>query len=144
VRLLARRELSEAQVRDRLGESFEPGDVDAAVARLKQEGAVDDRRVAAAHARTAILVKRRGRLRVERELEAMGIDRAAARKAVEAVLEDVDERAVLAREVERRVKGRALDARGRARVCAQLLRLGFPADLVVAALGRHRPPADNE
>ena len=142
--MLARRELSEAQLRERLGESFDLDQVDAVLTRLKQDGAVDDRRVAAAYARTAIVVKRRGRLRVERELEAMGIDRGLARQAVEAALQDVDERAVLAREVERRLKGHPLDPRVRARLYAQLLRRGFPPALVMAALGRQRPLPDED
>ena len=64
LKLLARRELSEFQVRQRLSRKGHPmDDIDAAVARLKSERAIDDMRVAEAIARTSMTVKRRGRLR---------------------------------------------------------------------------------
>ena len=51
--MLGRRELSEAQVRQRLARrGHEPDSVDAAVARLRQERAIDDTRVAEAIVRT--------------------------------------------------------------------------------------------
>ena len=53
LRMLARRELSEAQVRQRLarrGESQES--IDEAIARLKSDRSIDDERVAGAIART--------------------------------------------------------------------------------------------
>src|SRR5436190_24387744 len=52
VKLLARRELSEAQVRQRLARrGHEPGAIDEAVAKLREERALDDVRVAEAIAR---------------------------------------------------------------------------------------------
>jgi SOS response regulatory protein OraA/RecX len=142
LRLLARREQSEAQLRARLCETFDTADVEAAIAGLKHEGIVDDRRVAAAHARTAIVVKRRGRLRVARELDAMGIEHGIARDAIESVLGDVDETGQLERELDRRTQGRSLDQRMRARVYGQLVRQGFPPDQVIAALRRRRIDPD--
>ena len=67
LKMLARRELSEAQVRQRLARrGHDPESIDAAVARLKGERAIDDARVAEAIARTETAAKRRGRLRVSR------------------------------------------------------------------------------
>ena len=73
--MLARRELSVAECRSRLArKEHSEGEIDAAVARLIEAGALDDRRVADAFARTAINVRGRGRLRIQRELQAKGID----------------------------------------------------------------------
>ena len=52
LKMLARRELSEAQLRLRLARrAFAPADIDDAVQRLRRERALDDRRVALACAR---------------------------------------------------------------------------------------------
>ena len=74
--LLGRRELSVQQLRSRLIErEHTPEEADEAVAKLLENGALDDRRVARAYARTASKIKGRGRLRVTRELQALGISR---------------------------------------------------------------------
>jgi regulatory protein len=53
LRMLARRELSEAQVRERLARrGYAVNDIDAAIHRLKDQRAIDDARVAEAIART--------------------------------------------------------------------------------------------
>src|SRR5439155_10378092 len=55
--LLARRELAEHQLRERLARrKFEPDEIDAAVTRLRRERAIDDRRTALACARTEMRV----------------------------------------------------------------------------------------
>ena len=73
LKLLARRELSEAQVRQRLARrGHDPDAIEEAVARLKEERAIDDARVAEAIARTETSVKRRGIVRVRRQIENAG------------------------------------------------------------------------
>jgi SOS response regulatory protein OraA/RecX len=65
LKMLARRELSVVGVRARLQDrGFQADEIDRAIARLLENGALDDRRVARAYARTAATVKGRGRLRV--------------------------------------------------------------------------------
>ena len=60
LRMLARRELSEAQVRQRLARKEHPAEeIDAAIDRLRADRAIDDSRVAEAIARTATAIKRR-------------------------------------------------------------------------------------
>ena len=67
LKMLARRELSEAQIRQRLQRrEHDPDAIDAAVHRLREERAIDDARVAGSIARTETAIKRRGRLRVRR------------------------------------------------------------------------------
>jgi regulatory protein len=136
MRMLARRELTEAQLRARLERrQFEPDVIDTAVARLRTEGALDDRRTALACARTEAHVKRRGRLRVLRQLDAIGVARAVARAAVAEVFADVDEESLLARSLERRLRpGTSLDRPTLRRVRQYLLTQGFEASQVAAAL----------
>jgi len=95
--------------------------------------------VAFAVARTAAGVKRRGPLRVRRELVAMGIEGALADEAVSAAFADTDDRALLDQAIERRLRGRPLDdPRAVARLAGALLRQGYARDAVAAALRRRR------
>ena len=110
---LARRELTEKQIRQRLTRrGCEPDAVDEAVARLKAERAIDDARVAGAFARTAVRLKGRGPMRLERDLQGLGIERGAAKAAVRDVLAETDER-TLARQALARRWRRAEPARAR-------------------------------
>ncbi len=139
LRLLARRELTEAQLRERLrARNHPPDEVDAAVAHLRASGALDDARAARAFASTAVRVKGRGRLRVLRELEAAGIDQATARDAVEAALAETDEPALLDRAIARRLSGPVRDQAHLRRLHQYLVRLGFPSAEALAALRKRR------
>ena len=105
LRMLARRELSEAQVRTRLARrEFASGVIDEAVERLQAVRALDDRRTALACARTEAHVKRHGRLRALRAVEALGIDRGLAKEAVAEVFGDVDEDALIAQALDRKLR----------------------------------------
>jgi regulatory protein len=145
LKLLARRELSVHQVRERLLERGHPREeVEAAIERLLETGALDDRRVARAHARMAAGVKGRGRLRVVRELLAMGISNDVAAAAVADVYGELDERALIARALQKKLRGRpkVTDPAEHARLYQYLLRQGFTPAGVVAALrklGRKDP-----
>jgi regulatory protein len=134
--LLARRELSEAQLRTRLlRRGFSADDVGTAVERLRAERAVDDVRVAAAIARTQTALRGRGRLRVRREIEAAGISSAVAERAVEEVFEDVDPEALLRAALDRRLRGKSeVTERDRSRLYRYLTAQGFESDRVIAAL----------
>ena len=137
LKMLARRELSEAQLRARLARrQFESDDIDHAVQRLRQERALDDRRTAVACARTEVRVRQRGRVRVIRQIEAMGISRDVARAAVREVFAELDEAALLEQALDRRLRrGITLDdAPSARRVFRYLIGQGFDADRVSAAL----------
>ena len=141
LKLLARRELSVEGLRARLRDrEYADADIAAAIDRLLDAGALDDRRVARAHARTAAGVKGRGRLRVIRELHAMGIDRRVAAEAVAEVFGDVDERALIARAIQKKLRGRPTpkDTAERARLYQHLMRQGFSPAAIAHALGSHR------
>jgi regulatory protein len=137
LRMLARRELSEAQLRLRLGrKAFDDESVEAAITRLRREGAIDDRRTALACARREAHLKRHGKSRALRQLEALGIERGIARAAVAEVFADIDEDAMLAQVLDRRLRrGPALDEGAAVRrVQRYLLAQGFDAARVNAAL----------
>jgi len=137
--LLSRRELAEAQLRARLARrKFDEEDIDAAVTRLRRERALDDRRTALACARTEVRVKRRGRARVVRQVEALGIAREVARAAVAEVFADIDETELLEQALDRRLRGsmNLSDPAACRRVHRYLLAQGFDPDRVTALLRR--------
>ena len=121
LRLLARRELSTGQLRDRLTQrELPPSEIEAAITRLTCERAVDDARTALAYTR--------------REIEALGFDPATARRAVAEVFDEVDEASVLEQAIAKRLDGPIRDRAQFRRLYQALLRQGFPPDRVAAAL----------
>jgi regulatory protein len=142
LRLLARRELSEQQVRQRLTfKGHTPDDIDAAVARLRDERAIDDARVAEAIARTTS-GKRRGKLRVRREIESAGIASTIAGQAVDAAFENLDDDEIIEAALRRRLRaGRTIvDEREFQRLFRYLSAQGFETDRILSALNARRGP----
>ena len=133
--LLSARELSEAQLRTRLKRrQLDADDIDAAVARLKEDRTLNDRRVAVAIARMESAIKHRGRSRVLQKIRQAGIDGDTAEDAVREAFEEVDESALLDRALERRLRGKLpkeLDDKGRARVVRGLVAQGFRLEAVL-------------
>lgn len=136
---LSRRELTERQLRTRLtrrGCNVE--DIDAAIARLRREQVLDDRRAARAFARTEAQVKRRGPLRIQRALETMGVDRDEARAATAESFEERPVEDALAAALARRLRGPIVDDRHAQRLVGYLVRQGFDLSAAAAAVRRHR------
>lgn len=145
--LLGRRELSIRQLRDRLRDrEHDTADIDRAIERLIETKALDDKRVASAYVRTALKIKGRGRLRIQRELQAIGIDRDVASQAVAEAFGDVDERALIAAAIRKKLRGKAkLDSRAEyARLYQFLMRQGFSPGGVTAALRGYRRGAPDD
>jgi len=139
--MLGRRELSEKQLRDRLLErDHSPENVERAVQLLLENRALDDARVAAAYVRTAIKIKGRGRLRIQRELREMGIPGDVAAQALAEAFGETDERALITRALQKKLRGKPKikDAAEYARVYQFLMRQGFSPAAVSAALKAHR------
>jgi regulatory protein len=136
--LLARRELSEAQIRERLRRKEHAAEaIDHAIVRLRDAGAVDDRRVAVSAARTEAQVRSRGRGYVLRKLQSIGIAADTAADAVDEVFGALDEPALLARALSRRLRGPSAPIRDQAhfrRLYQQLVRQGFQPSAVLSAL----------
>lgn len=145
--MLSRRELSETQVRQRLARKGYTDDaIDEAVARLTSERALDDGRVARAIARSQVSIRRRGRLRVKREMAQAGITGETARDALEAVFEDVDQDALLESALRKRLPdGRSIaDPREFQRLYRYLVTQGFESDKALRVLRARRGPAGRD
>lgn len=141
LKMLARRELSESQIRQRLvRRGYDPDDIESAIERLTSNGSINDARVAGAIARTETSVKRRGRLRVAQALARAGIDRSTARTAVDSIFSDIDDDALLSAALERRLKnGRLIaDDREFQRLFRYLAAQGFESDTILKALTARR------
>jgi regulatory protein len=140
--LLGRRELSVQQLRERLIErEHDRPDVDRAVDLLIENKALDDARVAAAYVRTALKVKGRGRLRIQREMQEMGIPKEIAAEALAEAFGEVDERALVTRALQKKLRGnQKIATRAEyARVFQFLMRQGFSPATVTAVLRARRP-----
>ncbi len=144
LRMLARRELSEAQVRQRLGRrEHDDSDIDEAIARLKEERAIDDNRVAEAIARSETSLRKRGKLRVKRKIESAGIASATAKRAVDEVFDGLDPDALLEAALAKRLRGDRpiADDREFNRLYRYLVGQGFEPDRALARLKRLRSSA---
>ena len=131
--LLGRRELTASQLRERLlRKGFPDTSVTAAIDRLTERGLIDDARAAGARARHGVVVHRRGRARVLREVQALGVPDETARRAVAAAFDEVDEDRMLAEALQRKLRGAAIpkDARDRQRLYGWLLRQGFESNRI--------------
>jgi regulatory protein len=137
LKMLARRELSEAQLRQRLiRRQHDPDAIDAALARLKAERSLDDERVAGAIARSETGLKKRGRYRVTRQIEAAGIASSIARRVVDQTFAAIDSDALMHEALERRLRGKARieDDKEFRRLYRFLVAQGFEPDRVLALL----------
>ncbi len=136
LKLLARRELSEAQVRDRLARrNHDQSAVDEAISRLMAERAIDDRRLAEAIAHAEIR-RQHGPQKVLQRIERAGVGRSLARQAVTKAFAEVDESALIEAALDRRLRdGRSIaDQADLRRLYRFLVRQGFEGDLAMRAL----------
>jgi regulatory protein len=141
LKMLGRRELSEAQVRQRLArKEYDEDAIDEAVARLISERAIDDNRVADAIARTETSFRKRGKLRVKRKIESAGIASSTAKRAVDDVFDALDPDALLDSALAKRLRhGHAIaDDREFNRLYRYMVGQGFESDRVLAALRARR------
>lgn len=131
--LLARRELSEQQVRRALAaQRHAPAAVEAALRGLRQQHYLDDAGLATRYARSRLEFHGLGRNRIRQGLGKRGVARAIIEKGLGEALAEVSEADVLdrlARRYWRQRRGHAPPRRLRG-LWAFLLRRGFPAALV--------------
>ena len=141
LKMLARRELSEMQVRQRLArKGHEPRAIDEAVERLRAERALDDARVAEAIARTETSIRRRGKVRVRMQIERAGIAKATAKRAADEAFDGIDDDALLDAALAKRLRGRdaVADDREFQRLYRYLVSQGFESDRALKALNLRR------
>ncbi len=142
--MLGRRELSVKMLRDRLLErAHARDDVDRAIEMLLENRALDDGRVAGAYVRTALKVKGRGRFRIQRELQMMGIPKDIASAALAEAFSEVDERTLIVKALQKKLRHNQTIATPAeyARVFQFLMRQGFSPAGVTSVLRARRKGA---
>jgi len=148
LKMLARRELSEQQVRQRLArKGHSPDTIDDAVTRLRAERALDDARVAEAIARTETSLRRRGRIRVQLQIQKAGIDKSTAKRAIDEVFASIDDGALMEAALNKRLRGRGTieDDKEFQRLYRHLAGQGFESDKIMHALtARRRKKRDDD
>jgi regulatory protein len=143
--LLGRRELSVRQLRERLiAREHDRDEIEDAIARLLESRALDDARVAGAYVRTALKIKGRGRLRIQRELHAIGIPKDVAAQALADAFGEIDENALVLKALQKKLRGgqKIATPAEYARLFGHLMRQGFSPATITAVLRRHRKGSD--
>jgi len=108
------------------------------MARLKENGQLDDARYAKQFARRGAESRKQGKFRITRELRARGIPDRHIEAAVEESSTDAGDSALIRQRIERKLKllRGEIDERKIASLYRSLLRAGFPSDLVRRELRR--------
>jgi len=108
------------------------------LARLKENGQLNDERFAKQFARNRTESRKQGQYRIARELRARGVPDAHISSALEESAAQTDPVVVVRQRIERKLKSfrGAVDDRKIASIYGSLLRAGFPADLIRRELRR--------
>src|ERR1700674_2087623 len=133
LRALTRRAHSVHEMKQKLGRrSDNKLLVQVVMARLRENGLLDDARYATQFARQRTELRKQGKFRVARDLRARGVPDAHIGAALEEAAEHTDETAMVRQRIERKLRslGGEIDDRKIASIYGSLLRAGFPADVV--------------
>ena len=137
LRALMRRAHSIHEMREYLERRAEDKEkISAVIARLREHNYLDDARYAVEYARHHAQSRRQGRFRIARELRARGVPDRHIEAALDSVFAETDEAAMVRARLKRRLahfRG-AIDQRKLASLYRSLLRAGFSADVIRAAL----------
>jgi regulatory protein len=149
LRMLARRPYSIAEMRRALERNFGAGKpVNAAIARLRELGFLDDKKFAEQHASSLARNRSFGRRRVERELKAKLVDYRYIEPALDQAFAETSERMALEQALAKKLRPLRLPlTRNKLyALCQSLTRLGFRSDdimKVVRARPELRPAAES-
>jgi regulatory protein len=137
--MLAFRARSSAELaRSLVRKGEEKPHVDWAVARLQEQGLLDDSAFAQSFTRAKVLGAKQSRRRVQQDLARRGVSRAVTDAAIDTVFmeEGIDQRAIVEEAARKKLRGlRALDPTvRRRRLYAFLARRGYDADDIRAAM----------
>jgi regulatory protein len=142
LKALAGRAHSTGELREKLRRRAERvSDIDEVIARLKENGYLDDRRYAEGFATARLANERLGRGRVIQDLRQRRVAPALAEKTVRQVYEDVDEQALIEEWIRRKYRmapreGLFQEEKDLAAAYRRLLRAGFRTGEIVRALKR--------
>jgi len=139
IKILSRRahsvsEMKKALIRRTADEDL----IQKVIARLKQNGLVDDARYAKQFARQRTEIRHQGKYRVARELRARGVPDHHIETAVEETTANTDEAAQVRQRIDRKLKflRGEVDDRKIASLYRSLLRAGFSSDTIRRELKR--------
>jgi regulatory protein len=141
LRMLSCRGYSVAELRRALEKRFPASPaVEDAIVRLRSLGYLNDKKFAEHYASSLVRNKALGRFRVRRELKAKLVDYRHIEHAVEQAFEETDERKMLERVLDRKVRTlkRPITPARLHSLYQSLLRRGFAADAIMKAV-RSRP-----
>ena len=108
------------------------------MARLKENGQLDDERYAQQFTRNRTQSRKQGKFRIAREFHARGVPDRVINSALEESAAQTDPAAMIRQRIERKLKSyrREIDDRKIASIYGSLLRAGFPSDLIRKELKR--------
>ncbi len=106
--------------------------VQVVMARLKENGQIDDARYAKQFARQRTESRKQGKFRVARDLRARGVPDRHIEAALQEAAKETDETAVVRQRIERKLRSYRgeIDEKKMASVYRSLLQAGFSADVV--------------
>ena len=106
--------------------------VQVVMARLRENGHLDDDRYAKQFARQRTEIRKQGKFRVARELRARGVPDRHIDSALEQSARDTDEAAIVRQRIERKLRSfrGQIDDKKMASLFSSLLRAGFPSELI--------------
>jgi regulatory protein len=111
--------------------------VQVVMARLRENGHLDDDRYAKQFTRQRTEIRKQGKFRVARELRARGVPDRHIETALEQSARDTDEAAIVRQRIERKLRSfrglgtdKKSDDKKMASLYSSLLRAGFPSDLI--------------
>jgi regulatory protein len=135
VRSLARRAQSTGEIRRKLlAKAESAAGVDAAIARLREHGYLNDRRFAENFAGARLENQGVGRTRVLRELRERKLSAPVAERAVAQAYEGVDESELIAAYIRRRIRTPIRGEKELASAYRKLIRAGFRPSNAIRAL----------
>jgi regulatory protein len=106
--------------------------VQVVMARLKENGQIDDARYAKQFARQRTEGRKQGKFRVARDLRARGVPDRHIEAALDEAAKETDEGAMVRQRIERKLRSYRgeIDEKKMASIYSSLLRAGFSADIV--------------
>jgi len=138
LRALTRRAHSVHEMKQKLARRTDNGLlVRVVMARLKENGQLDDERYAQQFTRNRTQSRKQGKFRIQRELRARGVSDGVISSALEESATQTDPAAVVRQRIERKLKsyrgpqtGKKIGDKKVASIYGSLLRAGFPSDLI--------------
>ena len=115
------------------------------MARLKENGQLDDERYAQQFTRNRTQSRKQGKFRIARELRSRGVSDRIINSALEGSATQTEQASMVRQRIERKLKSYRgeIDDKKMASIYGSLLRAGFPSDLIrkeLKALTREEPP----